>query len=52
MSSARLPPRPIRSPPPRGVAFRFDVEERGATRSDALRILTEHAEDSDFLVTV
>jgi hypothetical protein len=34
------------------TALRFDVEERGATWSDALRILTEHAEDLGFLVMV
>ncbi len=34
------------------AALRFDVEERGATWSDALRILIEHAEDLGFLVMV
>ena len=33
-------------------ALRFDVEERGATWPDALRILTEHAEDLGVLVMV
>jgi Zn-dependent peptidase ImmA (M78 family) len=35
-----------------GAALRFGVEERGATWSDALRTLTEHAEDLGFLVMV
>lgn len=34
------------------AALRFDVEDRGATWSDALRILIEHAEDLGFLVMV
>jgi Zn-dependent peptidase ImmA (M78 family) len=34
------------------AALRFSVEERGTTWSDALRILTEHAEDLGFLVMV
>ena len=34
------------------VALRFEVEERGASWSDALRILTEHAEDLGFLIMV
>jgi Zn-dependent peptidase ImmA (M78 family) len=34
------------------AALRFEVEERGATWSDAFRILTEHAEDLGFLVMV
>jgi Zn-dependent peptidase ImmA (M78 family) len=33
-------------------ALRFEVEDRGATWSDAFRILTEHAEDLGFLVMV
>jgi Zn-dependent peptidase ImmA (M78 family) len=32
------------------TALRFEVEERGATWSGALRILTEHAEELGFLV--
>jgi Zn-dependent peptidase ImmA (M78 family) len=34
------------------TALRFEIEERGATWSDALRILTEHAEGLGFLVMV
>jgi transcriptional regulator with XRE-family HTH domain len=34
------------------AALRFDVEERGATWTEALRVLTEHAENLGFLVMV
>ena len=34
------------------AALRFEVEERGSTWSDALRILSEHAEGLGFLVMV
>jgi Zn-dependent peptidase ImmA (M78 family) len=34
------------------TALRFEIEERGGAWSDALRILTQHAEDLGFLVMV
>jgi Zn-dependent peptidase ImmA (M78 family) len=34
------------------AALRFDVEERGGTWTEALRVLTEHAESLGFLVMV